>query len=142
MFYGLTLTGMPRRVACHACDVDPGQPYTRTPPTMRVQSSKEGNEHVYWRLESFCENIGQIEDRNRAIAYILRTDVSGWDCNQILRPQGQLITKDSYLSHYAILNAIYPEDIINSMLLEQFQQLFNSLIQAWTSKIYQELKEL
>lgn len=58
------------------------------PPTMRVQSSKEGNEHVYWKLNKFCEDVGQIEDRNRAIAYILRTDVSGWDCNQILRPPG------------------------------------------------------
>lgn len=84
------------------------------PPTMRVQSSKEGNEHVYWRLESFCENIGQIEDRNRAIAYILRTDVSGWDCNQILRPPGTInhkrelpvtlrnIERDQSRSHYKL----------------------------------------
>ncbi len=56
------------------------------PPTMRVQSSKEGHEHVYWRLERFCSSIGEIEDRNRSIAYLLRTDVSGWDANQILRP--------------------------------------------------------
>jgi len=65
------------------------------PPTMRVQSSKEGNEHVYWKLDKFCEDVGQIEDRNRAIAYILRTDVSGWDCNQILRPPGTVNHKRS-----------------------------------------------
>ena len=28
------------------------------PPTMRVQSSKQGNEHVYWKLNKFCEDVG------------------------------------------------------------------------------------
>lgn len=56
------------------------------PPTLRVQSSRDGHEHVYWKLDSFCDNVIEIEDRNRSIAYLLRTDVSGWDCNQILRP--------------------------------------------------------
>lgn len=58
------------------------------PPTLRVQSSKEGHEHVYWRLDTFCDDVSEIEDRNRSIAYTLRTDVSGWDANQILRPPG------------------------------------------------------
>lgn len=65
------------------------------PPSMRIQSSMEGHEHVYWRLSEFCSNVGEIEDRNRSIAYLLRTDVSGWDCNQILRPPGTINHKRS-----------------------------------------------
>lgn len=55
-------------------------------PTLRVRSSVEGNEHVYWELEGFQTNIAQLEDANRALAYKLRADTSGWDADQLLRP--------------------------------------------------------
>lgn len=55
-------------------------------PTVRVQSSIDGHEHVYWKLEEFTNDIEFIEGSNRSIAYTLRADTSGWDINQILRP--------------------------------------------------------
>lgn len=56
------------------------------PPTLRIQSSKDGNEHVYWQLEQFETDIGWIENTNRSITYSTRADTSGWDINQVLRP--------------------------------------------------------
>jgi len=58
------------------------------PPTIRVQSSSDGHEHVYWRLEEFTEDIGWVEAANKSIAYETHADTSGWDRNQILRPPG------------------------------------------------------
>lgn len=55
-------------------------------PSMRVQSSGDGREHVYWVLEDFCTDKQWAEDRNRAITYSHRADTSGWDITQILRP--------------------------------------------------------
>ena len=55
-------------------------------PTLIVQSSLEGHEHCYWRLDEFVTDIAMLEDRNRSIAYILKADTSGWDADQILRP--------------------------------------------------------
>jgi hypothetical protein len=55
-------------------------------PSVRVQSSVDGHEHVYWKLEEFSNDIEFIEGSNRSIAYTLRADTSGWDINQILRP--------------------------------------------------------
>ena len=57
-------------------------------PTIRVQSSKDGHEHCYWQLEEFNADVTWIEGSNRSIAYTLRSDTSGWDINQILRPPG------------------------------------------------------
>jgi hypothetical protein len=55
-------------------------------PSLRIQSSVEGHEHVYWRLESFTNDLGFIEDSNRSLAYTLKADTSGWDLGQVLRP--------------------------------------------------------
>jgi hypothetical protein len=56
------------------------------PPSLRIQSSRDGHEHVYWRLDEFTKDIEFVEGSNRSIAYTLRADTSGWDINQILRP--------------------------------------------------------
>jgi archaellum biogenesis ATPase FlaH len=56
------------------------------PPSLRIQSSTEDHQHVYWKLDSFCEDVTKIEDTNRAIAYTVSADPSGWDANQLLRP--------------------------------------------------------
>lgn len=58
------------------------------PPTLRVRSSGEENEHWYWRLESPLTEAAAVESINRALAYQLGADVSGWDANQVLRPIG------------------------------------------------------
>lgn len=55
-------------------------------PTLRVQTSGEGNQHVYWQLDSLVTDIDEIEEKNRAIAYTYDTDKSGWDATQVLRP--------------------------------------------------------
>lgn len=57
-----------------------------SPPTVQVQSSIDGHEHLYWELDSFQEDTSWIDNVNRSIAYTLRADTSGWDCNQVLRP--------------------------------------------------------
>lgn len=56
------------------------------PPTLIVQSSIAGHEHCYWKLDTFIDDIETLEDRNRAIAYTMHADTSGWDADQILRP--------------------------------------------------------
>lgn len=54
-------------------------------PTMRVQSSEEGHEHWYWRLDAPAEPE-LIEKINRSLTYIYKADSSGWDSTQVLRP--------------------------------------------------------
>jgi hypothetical protein len=55
-------------------------------PTLRVQSSIPHHEHCYWQLAEFIDDYHVIDDRNRALAYTLKADTSGWDADQILRP--------------------------------------------------------
>ena len=62
-------------------------PDTQVPrPTMKVQSSLPEHQHCYWALSEFLDNISVLEERNRALAYVLGADTSGWDADQILRP--------------------------------------------------------
>lgn len=56
------------------------------PPSLRIQSSQDGNQHCYWKLDEFVTDIGWIENTNRSITYGTRADTSGWDINQVLRP--------------------------------------------------------
>lgn len=55
-------------------------------PTLIVQSSLEEHQHCYWKLDTFLSDVPLLEERNRAIAYSLGADTSGWDADQILRP--------------------------------------------------------
>lgn len=55
-------------------------------PSVRVQSSNDGHEHVYWRLDNLVTDVKWLEDKNRSITYSFRSDTSGWDAVQILRP--------------------------------------------------------
>lgn len=55
-------------------------------PSLRLQSSLDGHEHFYWKLEEFETDREKIQNINRAIAYTLQADTSGWDATQILRP--------------------------------------------------------
>lgn len=56
------------------------------PPTLRVQSSTEGHEHWYWRLNEFTTDKILIEDLTRRIAYHYGADLSCYDYQQVLRP--------------------------------------------------------
>lgn len=63
-------------------------------PSLRIQSSKPGHEHWYWKLRTYCDDLSVIEDRNRALAAVLDADSSGWDANQVLRPPGTINHKN------------------------------------------------
>lgn len=56
------------------------------PPTIRIQSSLQGHEHWYWRLEGFVKDINVIENITQRLAYHLKADLSCWDVVQVLRP--------------------------------------------------------
>lgn len=55
-------------------------------PQLKVQSSLPGHEHWYWKLDEFITDVKTIEAHNRALAYQLGADTSGWDADQLLRP--------------------------------------------------------
>jgi len=55
-------------------------------PHLKVQSSLPGHEHWYWKMNSFIDSIKVIDEHNRALAYHLGADTSGWDADQLLRP--------------------------------------------------------
>lgn len=54
-------------------------------PSLRVQSSVDGHEHWYWKTDR-TYSAGELEEVNRALAYSLGADTSGWDAGQVLRP--------------------------------------------------------
>lgn len=54
-------------------------------PTIEIQSSTSQKRHVYWELKEFV-GPKQVQNINRALAYALGADLSGWDANQFLRP--------------------------------------------------------
>lgn len=58
-------------------------------PSLIVQSSVEGRQHVYWRREN-PGNLREVEEVNRGLASILGADLSGWDGPQLLRVAGTL----------------------------------------------------
>lgn len=60
------------------------------PPSLRVQSSKPGREHVYWFLDERTTDSKFVENTNQAIAYTFKADLGGWDLVQVLRPPGTL----------------------------------------------------
>ena len=55
-------------------------------PTLRIQSSTEDHQHVYWKLDTFNNDVAYIEEKNRSIAYTSKADLGGWDIQQVLRP--------------------------------------------------------
>lgn len=86
---------------------DPG---SQTPiPTLRIQSSSDGHEHTYWRLDEFTTDATFVENTNRAIAYTLRADTSGWDLGQVLRPPGTTNYK-----HNMPVTILYQSDVLHS----------------------------
>lgn len=56
-------------------------------PTCRIASGGDGHEHWYWKLQELL-NSDQLDIVNRALAYHLDADPSGWDSTQVLRPPG------------------------------------------------------
>lgn len=57
-------------------------------PSYKLQSSNERNQHWYWQLEQFSNDIDLIEDVSQRLAYHLEADLSCWNANRVLRPPG------------------------------------------------------
>ena len=54
-------------------------------PSIKIQSSSVGNQHVYWVLSEFIVDVELLENIRRTITYNLGADSSGWDAGQLLR---------------------------------------------------------
>jgi len=54
-------------------------------PSIRVQTSGVDNQHVYWKLDEFVEDIEKLENMRRTLTYTVHSDPSGWDAGQLLR---------------------------------------------------------
>jgi archaellum biogenesis ATPase FlaH len=54
-------------------------------PSVKVQSSTEDRQHVYWILDQFVTDVKEMENIRRTITYSLEADSSGWDMGQLLR---------------------------------------------------------
>lgn len=74
-------------------------------PTLRVRSSKTGHEHWYWKLDRFELDLKSLQDTNKALAYSLGADPSGWDVGQLLRPVGSINHKRDGLPVTQISNS-------------------------------------
>jgi hypothetical protein len=101
-------------------DTGSGPPVASVPPpTLRVQSSVEGHEHIFWRLDKFATDVKFIEDSNRSIAYTYRADTSGWDVNQVLRPPGTVNHKPDRNKEVVTIveenNASYSRESFNTL---------------------------
>lgn len=55
-------------------------------PTLRVQSSTEDRQHIYWLLDEPITDVNEFENYNRTLQYVLEADPGGWDATQLLRP--------------------------------------------------------
>lgn len=55
-------------------------------PTLRITSSNDGHEHVYWKFNEFQTNVDTIETINRGLAYKLKADTGCWNIGRVLRP--------------------------------------------------------
>ncbi len=83
-------------------------------PSLVLQSSIDGHNHVYWRLENPLTNVSEIERINRGLAYNFQADASGWDANQILRPPDSFNHKRSApVRVLSSINVSYDVDLFN-----------------------------
>jgi hypothetical protein len=55
------------------------------PPNIRIQSSTDGHEHWYWKLDSFVEEQSIFEELTQKLTYHLGADFC-WNANRVLRP--------------------------------------------------------
>ncbi len=65
------------------------------PPSLIIQSSEKGHEHVYWRLNRPLWGPDEIENFTQRITYNFSADSSAWDATQVLRPPGTFNHKRS-----------------------------------------------
>lgn len=54
-------------------------------PSIKIQSSTEGHEHWYWKLDSVINDSDTLENLTKKLAYTLQADHC-WDSSRVLRP--------------------------------------------------------
>lgn len=57
-------------------------------PSYKLQSSRQGYEHWYWRLQSPLTDSKVLESLTKKITYFLSADHGSWNSNRVLRPPG------------------------------------------------------
>lgn len=94
-------------------------------PTVRVRSSKTGHEHWYWKLDKFEVDLKSLQDINKALAYGLGADPSGWDITQVLRPVGSFNHKREFLPVTLIANSLKYVSIDDFSKLPAVEENYN-----------------
>lgn len=54
-------------------------------PTIKLQTSSDGHEHWFWKLDEFATDITHVTDLTSRIAYKYGADLSVWDYQNVLR---------------------------------------------------------
>jgi len=57
-------------------------------PSVRVRTSAESNQHAYWKLDVFVDDLIRLESLNKYFTFVANADKTGWDANQLLRVPG------------------------------------------------------
>jgi DNA replication protein DnaC len=86
-------------------------------PSIEIQSSVSSKRHCYWILEEFTGRK-KLEELNRALAYALGADLSGWDANQFLRPPFSVHRKAKPIPVKLLhmrLDLVYPYEAFDSI---------------------------
>lgn len=111
-------------------------------PSVRIQSSKTGHEHWYWKLDEFIVDTKSIEQVNRGLTYKLGADTSGWDADQVLRPPKTINHKHgrpvSFVGEYPFISS--PHDFTNLPAPPVLETAFNQdslLDTAWIIARYE-----
>lgn len=106
-------------------------------PTVRLQTSTPGHEHVYWKLQTPITDPDELELVNRNITYKYGADVSGWDVTQLLRPVHTGHHKHGVNAHRVTMTSV---NAGASYFPEAFVGLADNLITAGTvSDIYSRI---
>ncbi len=85
-------------------------------PSWINQTSQEGHNHVYWKLESPLTDPKEIDRINRSLAYSFQADNSGWDAGQVLRPPLTYNHKGSgEVRVLSRVNVTYDKDLFSSL---------------------------
>lgn len=85
-------------------------------PSMVIQSSKEGNQHVYWRLQEPLYSADAVEDITRRIQINYQADASCWPAVHVLRPPDTINHKRGTNVKLVYSNPIsYDADVFNGL---------------------------
>lgn len=68
-------------------------------PTVKIQSSEEGNQHWYWLLDHFETDWSVLEGISQRIAYQAKADLGCWNANRVLRPINTLHHESDKIVH-------------------------------------------